>query len=63
MKHFLVKVRGVCDINPNAPGMIAALKFGVEIITTDFTNPCKLVSVKSGIRVKNLFFDSKLVLG
>ncbi|MEW6202519.1 MAG: PAS domain S-box protein [bacterium] len=36
MKHFPVKVRGVCDINPNAPGMIAAKKMGIEIITTDF---------------------------
>ncbi len=34
MKHFRMNVRGVCDINAEAPGMIAAKKLGVKIVTT-----------------------------
>jgi len=35
MKHFRMKITAVCDVNPDAPGMIAARKLGIHV-TSDY---------------------------
>jgi len=35
LKHFKINVVGVCDIRPDAPGMIAARTLNIPVVTTD----------------------------